>query len=711
MNDSTSFSNLRRLMHTLLLVVMLTAGLVAPVLSTVPAQAQGGSRALNVGDVVTGTLDTANVMQAYNLLASAGDIITVDITTDVVELAPLVILTDDEGSIIAQDLDMSTAATATLTDIELPSSGTFYILVMRGSGAEGTASGSFTLSLSGIQQVGGQTVTLPNGGVTFKLQWLDAVNLDLEVRDPVGGTIFNQSPGSGSGGVLDADINANCAAAIADSPTETIAWPAGTVPAGSYEALIYYTDACGIGGPQVFTLTASVNAQEQQVLTGTVNPGQEYLARVVLDANGEWSLVNGGVNAGLTVTVFSNQIANADPVALGSTVSGTVSNITPAQAYSFTATAGTAININMVAQSGSLDTYVALLGPGGAILAANDDANASTNSSLSQTVAVDGTYTVIATRYGLSIGGTEGEYNLSVTGAQTAAVAPPNDTVIATPIVTDGGDTTTPVITALPDGAIEVRLEWATEADLQLQVRDPRGDTVFDDIPIITSGGELVADGNVRCEAPTSSPVSYIYWPQNRLQPGTYEIEVWFQDPCNDPRSVAFTLSVYVNDQRIISTLPLNASPNSRYMITFNVQPDGTAVAGPGDFFEMANAQSLDYQAQLPTAQTIAYGQTVSGSITDQQRYVVYAFEAQAGDRVTIGMDATGGTLDPALYLITPENFQLAFNDDVIAGLEPNSVIEKVTLPSAGTYYIIATHYGLHVGGTQGSYNLSLVQD
>ena len=74
-------------------------------------------------------------------------------------------------------------------------------------------------------------------------------------------------------------------------------------------------------------------------------------------------------------------------------------------------------------------------------------------------------------------------------------------------------------------------------------------------------------------------------------------------------------------------------------------------------------------------------------------------------------MNAQGGTLDPALYLISPEQIQIDYNDDVTAGENPNSVIEQVTLPSTGTYYIIATHYGLNVGGTQGTFNLTLVQD
>jgi len=101
----------------------------------------------------------------------------------------------------------------------------------------------------------------------------------------------------------------------------------------------------------------------------------------------------------------------------------------------------------------------------------------------------------------------------------------------------------------------------------------------------------------------------------------------------------------------------------------------------------------------------------VSGSITEQQRYQLYAFEGQQGDLVTIRMELTGGTLDTAVYLISPEGIQLAYNDDVTPGDNTNSVIEEVTLASTGTYYIIATHYGLNVGGTQGTYNLELIQE
>jgi hypothetical protein len=167
---------------------------------------------------------------------------------------------------------------------------------------------------------------------------------------------------------------------------------------------------------------------------------------------------------------------------------------------------------------------------------------------------------------------------------------------------------------------------------------------------------------------------------------------------------------VTVQDQTIINTSQPTAV-GAHYLITFNVGQDGSVTAGPGDFFNMANANSLNYQTVLDSASPIAYGGTVTGSITERQRFVVYAFEGQAGDVVSMAMDATGGTLDPALYLISPEGIQLDYNDDVTPGENPNSLIDTVTLASTGTYYIIATHYGLHVGGTFGTYELTLLQE
>ena len=665
------------------------------------------NRQLTVGDVVTATLDSENFNQVYTVAASQGDTLTVSVSTDAEDLAPTLQLVDQRGNVVAQDIDLATPATADLANISVPTTGTYYIIVARGSGAEGDASGNFTLNLSGTQQVGGQSVTLENGGIDIEMGWNAAVDLNVEVRDPVGGTVHAFSPGSPSGGALDANVNEVCDTATADSPTEIVAWPAGPIPAGSYEIIVYYIDGCSIGGPQLFTLDTTVNGETTQSITGTLNPSQKYLARLIIEPDGTWRLENGGVNAGIDVTIFQNEIAGADNIAIGSTVSGVITNDQPATAYTFDATAGQSVTVSLDAQTGSLDSYLALLGPDNATLDINDDAlEGTTNSAITRAIAVDGTYTILATRYGLNIGGTEGEYRLTLSAA--AEIPTGVDSAQATPIP-DGA--TEVVSSELPAGSIEVKLTWPTNADIQLSVRDPFGETVYDDAASIRSGGVLYSDGNRQCTDTTTSPVSYIYWPENRLTAGVYEVEVWYQSTCDDNSLVTFNLSVDVGDQTIINT-DQESQLASQYMITFTVNQDGTATAGPGGFFNMESASTLNYQTVLDTASQITYGQTVSGSITDRQRSVIYAFDAVQGDRISVGMDQTGGTLDPAIYLIAPDGTQIEYNDDILPnGENRNSAITDKVLAFTGTYYVIATHYGLNYGGTQGTYTLSLVQE
>src|SRR5690606_15125655 len=106
----------------------------------------------------------------------------------------------------------------------------------------------------------------------------------------------------------------------------------------------------------------------------------------------------------------------------------------------------------------------------------------------------------------------------------------------------------------LPEGFIEITLVWNTAADLQLLVRDPAGDAVYDDVPQIRSGGRLGAAGNVNCTTSDTSPVSYVYWPTTITpRAGAYEIDVWFQSECNDTTPVSFTLYATVNNQPVIT--------------------------------------------------------------------------------------------------------------------------------------------------------------
>ena len=392
----------------------------------------------------------------------------------------------------------------------------------------------------------------------------------------------------------------------------------------------------------------------------------------------------------------------------------------------------------MDALDGNLDPYLILLGPNGAEVARNDDrAQGNTNSTINQALQQNGNYTIVASRFGQTIGGTEGNFELNlgltVAGADTAATdTTATDAAVATPVTdtaaadtttttdttTDGTTTTTTVTTAgtrpdgLPAGSVEVILTWDTIADVQLLVRDPAGEAIFDDNLNSQSGGIMSNQGNVAC-AGNTAPVSYIYWPQSRLPRGLYEIDVWYQDNCGDPNPVTFDLVVNVQGEEIINTTqpPI---VGSHFGITFEIDAEGNSIPYDGGFFDMADASTIDYFSLLSTAEPIATGDTVPGNITSSERFQIYSFDAATGDRVRIAMQRTGGTLDTAIFLISPEGIQLESNDDVINPVtgerDTNSLIDSYDITSTGTYYIIATHYGLQYGGTVGSYNLTLFE-
>ncbi|MBE2266658.1 MAG: PPC domain-containing protein, partial [Anaerolinea sp.] len=237
---------------------------------------------------------------------------------------------------------------------------------------------------------------------------------------------------------------------------------------------------------------------------------------------------------------------------------------------------------------------------------------------------------------------------------------------------------------------------------------DPAGNAVFDDIPEIRSGGRLGAQGNVNCRVSEGAPFSYIYWPQEiPPRPGSYEIEVWYQNECNDVTPVSFNLYVSVNGQEVFSDVsqPL---VGERYLTSFTVLPDGSVQPSAGGIIR--GVADLNYAEDLEAAATIRPNEPLTGAITPDNKFDVYVFQGTAGQVVNLAMNATSGTLDTALYLIGPINTVVAENDDAVVGENTNSLIANFTLPQDGQYIIIATHFGTLYGGTTGTYQLTLTQ-
>jgi hypothetical protein len=188
-----------------------------------------------------------------------------------------------------------------------------------------------------------------------------------------------------------------------------------------------------------------------------------------------------------------------------------------------------------------------------------------------------------------------------------------------------------------------------------------------------------------------------------------YEVEVWYQNACNDTRSVSFTLNILVNGQQVyVETV--QPQPDQRYLTSFVVGVDGGVTPGLGGFIgtgQQLDAQTIPYQSELESALPIASGETLSGSITNDNKFDLYYFDGEAGDVVSISMEATAGRLDTTLFLIDPNGFQVAVNDDVAVGESTNSLIDEFPLPEDGRYIIIATHFGMLYGGTTGAYGVT----
>ncbi len=705
-----------------LIVVVAIALLVRP---EVNAQSDGGTNRLTVGQTVTGSLNAENFAESYVFDAAAGNTATLTATTTVAELSLAMVLTGPDGVVVARDGDLSSATVAVLSNVALSLDGTYVVTVLRGTGAEGDAAGEFTLALAGnitapatatptasdvSPAVSGRFVfvNLENGGIDVSLTWSAAVDLNLEVRDPIGGAIYGDNVTAESGALHSGDVNRDCTTASADNPTESVNWAQGSVPVGSYEILIYYSQPCGVSGPQTFTLTGGVNGDAASTISGVLNPGQVYLARVTLDVNRGWALFNGGVNAGLDISLDGEFVE----ATLGQTFTGTITNANPKDAYTLDLTQGQQLTVNADATSGSLDTLLILLDPNGQRLLDNDDRAAGiTDSTIQTTINTAGIYTVVISRYGQVIGGTEGAYSLGINATQTVVAN-------TTPVASDGtSGTAITTTTTLPAGSVEVLLTWATDHDLQLLVRDPLGNSVYDDATQVSSGGILGAVGNQGCNRADGTPTSYVYWPATRTPPaGTYEVEVWFQADCDDVSVNNFQLTIRVGGQQLYTTTQ-TANVDNHFMVTFTVNADGTPVQTPGDagFFDMDNIVSgVDLTTVLAGEVTpIAYDNVTTGEIRQDRKFQVYSFEGRAGDRINILMQKQSGNLDTAVYLIGPNNQVFAANDDISAGSDTearntNSRIGGFVLTAEGTYYIVATHYGLRFGGTQGPFSLSL---
>ena len=710
MSELMTKSRIWRKLRLIALVMVL-------ILVVVPVSSQDAARVLAPGSTLSDALGPAATATSYVFDAAVGSIATITVDSGNGQALAL-LLSDANGNVVALAVDDTSSGSATIDNVALATGGRYFVVVYfaPGSAASETnfditlVTGAAEESEASDTQTDDAAASAANqvlipAGIEVRLTWSGAVDMNLQVRDPSGQTLYWDSRVTNNGGVFGFDANGLCQV-ISPSPEETATWQPGFLPTGSYEVLIFYREACD---SSVGSIPFAADVTVDNALVGTISDvlspplqGQDsvYVARFEVDSERGATVSAGDVypDSSLTRLPTGFDIATNIPVAINRDlpVTGTITNETPFQTFSFAGTAGEVISVGMQAVGPNLDTLLQIVDENGAVVNVNDDTAGTTDSLISSArLLSSGTFTIIATRYGKELGGTEGQFQLTLGGL--------------------AGDVSAELTTLdLSPGDIEVTLVWGTNADLQLLVRDPIGGSVFDDIPFGNSGGILQEVGNVNCiPAASGAPVSYIYWPPGRMRPGTYEVEVWYQNPCSElPPSVDFTLAISVGGETIAleRQFPL---VDQRFVTNFTVMPDGRASAGAGGFIDGGSAL-VPYQAEAFDAPEISAGVTMSGTISPNNTFDVFSFQGAAGESVTIRMSAATQVLDTSLFLISPSGIEIAANDDGdpallgTSGFATDSIISGVALTENGPYTIVATRYAAQFGGTIGSYSLTL---
>ncbi|HKG11792.1 MAG TPA: S8 family serine peptidase [Pyrinomonadaceae bacterium] len=353
------------------------------------------------------------------------------------------------------------------------------------------------------------------------------------------------------------------------------------------------------------------------------------------------------------------------PIGIGQTVNGSLAATDcrfPAggdrfsDAYTFAGAAGQQITVSM--SSGAFDTFVHLLGPGGAEVASDDDGGGGTNSRIPAssgffTLPSSGTYTIQATSFSAA---TSGTYTLGLT-AQTA-----DNCAAVTPISfgqTLGGSLSG-TDCRLADNSSFDKYSFSGTAGQQVSIS--MSSSAFDTFLILLKpdGSPLASDddggGGTNSRIPASS--------------GTITLPT------------TGTYIVYANS--------FSAGVTGAYSLTLTGQTPGGSCPSSG----------------ISLGQTV--GGTLSGSdcqLSDGSLFDSYTFSGTAGQQISVSMSSP--TFDTYLLLLRPDNTLLAEDDDGGGGTNSRMPASSgtITLPATGTYRILANSFS---AGVTGGYTLTL---
>lgn len=125
------------------------------------------------------------------------------------------------------------------------------------------------------------------------------------------------------------------------------------------------------------------------------------------------------------------------------------------------------------------------------------------------------------------------------TGSTGSTGSSSSSTTVTVPVTAANGQT-------LGTGAVQVSLQWSSNADFDLHVFEPSGTEIYYGNRTASDGGTLDVDANGGCDNETTSPVENVYW-SNPPAAGQYRAEAKLFGLCGTSPPQDFVITVKVN--------------------------------------------------------------------------------------------------------------------------------------------------------------------
>lgn len=419
-----------------------------------------------------------------------------------------------------------------------------------------------------------------------------------------------------------------------------------------------------------------------------------------------------GLLLALMVTTVSAQDVDAQPIAPGETVSGTLTDADWQALYRFDGSAGTPVSILL--ESTDFDAYLLLLDSDNVVIAEDDDSAGRLNALIELELPADDSYIIVATslRAHRSQGAftATGDFMLTFNAAGMQQQPPPVD---------DLGDALVPgtVVedTILPDFLPRSYVFFANAGDVvtidltsedfdaYLFLNGPSGDILTrdddsgDGTNARISGFEIPETGRYSITVDSFGNVIGV-----NPDSGVFALKLEFDSYAEPPPTATATMPPATPTRIPMVTATPTATPSPIPMVT--ATPPMTSVA------PTATATLPPITPTMPPADAgsgeIAYGGTYNGMLTFDRTFERVRFSGSAGDVVLITLRSDD--FDTYLFLEDSAGVELSSDDDSAGQL--NSRIGPFELPEDGEYVIIVDSYGAVFGSTAGtgSYQLSL---